>query len=66
MSPPVEAVVRLYALASQGEIVGLREEVEEIAQMGASFGPFVEEIRKLASGFQMEEVCAFLKLYLEE
>ena len=66
VAPPPEKILPLYEFAQKGHIVPIREQIDRIERLGDPFIPFVTELRRLAKGFHMKQMCAFLELYLGE
>ncbi len=66
VAPPPEEVASLFDLAQKGHIVPIREQIDRIERLGEQFVPFAAELRKLAKGFHMKQMCGFLKPYLKE
>ena len=44
----------------------MREETERLEGLDEKYGGFVSEVRDMAGGFQLDELCEFLKPYLVE
>ena len=65
VAPPSEALNALYDFAQKGQILGLKEEVDKLAGMGDEFGSFVSEVKEMVGGFQLDELCDFIKPHLE-
>ncbi|MCZ6675787.1 MAG: PAS domain S-box protein [Candidatus Poribacteria bacterium] len=70
-TPPLQApssdeVAPIFELARRGRIVAIREHIDRIEQLGDQFIPFAAVLRRMARGFQTEQICDFLKPYLEE
>jgi len=64
--PPSPSLSRLVQLAQKGQIVGVREEISHIEQMGEEYGPFVQELRIFSKAFQLKELSEFVKPFLEK
>jgi signal transduction histidine kinase/ActR/RegA family two-component response regulator len=62
-APPATSLERLYHLADTGDIDGILEEIAAIEALGPPFHPFVAQIRQLAKGYQVDEICAFIETY---
>ena len=65
IAPPSEALTALYDFAQKGQILGLKEEVEKLAEMGETYTSFVSQVKTMVNGFQLDELCDFLKPHLE-
>jgi CheY-like chemotaxis protein len=66
IAPPPEELAVLFNLAKRGEIVAIRQEIARIEQLGDPFIPFAAELGQLAKGFQMKQMCEFLRPHLEK
>ena len=64
--PPTELLQPLFNSARRGEILAVQAEIDRIEALDKTYGAFISQIRELAAGFQMDEICAFLKPYLED
>jgi PAS domain S-box-containing protein len=63
--PPPASLSRLLQLAQKGQIVGVREEISQIEQMGEKYGPFVQKLRGFTKAFQLKQLSEFVKPFLE-
>ena len=63
VAPPSEALGALYDFAQKGQIRGIKEEIDKLAEMGEAFGSFVSQVKEMVEGFRLEELCDFLKPY---
>lgn len=43
----------------------IKEEIEKLTGMDKQYNPFVSEVEEMVGGFQLDELCDFLKTYLE-
>ncbi len=50
----------LMELAKRGDIGHLREQAEQLSQLDEHYGPFTEELRTLAEGFQVKKIRQLL------
>jgi PAS domain S-box-containing protein len=66
MAPPREHLVLLVERAQKGQIVGVREQIGKIEELGELYGPFAAELRRFAKGFQLKQLCEWVKRYLEQ
>jgi CheY-like chemotaxis protein len=63
--PPAEVLKPLFEVAKNGEVLAIAEQVTHIEALDEKFAPFASKIREWSDGFQMDEICAFLKSHLE-
>ena len=63
--PPPEKLIALLGLAKGGKIMAIRQEISKMEDLGDQYGPFVENLRKIAKGFDMERLTNFLAPYVE-
>ena len=63
--PPTEALQALDELVRLGYLRGIRERLDAIAAAHPDCGPFVERLRGLARGFQLESLQQQLRAALE-
>ena len=66
VAPPAAEVLSLYELAQKGQIVALRSAIDRLEALGAEYGPFAAELRRLSRGFNMPQMCDFLRSHLKE
>ena len=66
VAPPIEYLDALLARSQRGQIVGVREQIGMIEALGPAYQPFAGELRRFAKGFQLKELCEFVKPYLEQ
>ena len=64
--PPAKEIHPLFEFAKQGNIRGVRREIERIEQLNERFVPFAKKLRKFAKNFNMKQICSFLEPYLDE
>jgi CheY-like chemotaxis protein len=64
--PPQEKLVKLYQLARVGNVIRLREHLQELIMSDAQFLPFANKISQLADDLQLDEMEQFIQKYLEE
>ncbi|MEJ2115918.1 MAG: response regulator [Gammaproteobacteria bacterium] len=65
-SPSSDELQVLFQFAKQGNIGGVRAEIERLEKLNSRFIPFINNIRKLAKSFSMKQICIFLEPYLQE
>ena len=65
VAPPSEALTALYDFAQKGQILGLKEEVEKLTGMDETYTSFVSQVKTMVNGFQLDELCDFIKPHLE-
>jgi hypothetical protein len=59
--PPAKVIKTLTDLAMRGDIKGLREQAELLAQRSdGDYAPFAQELTTLAQGFQVNKICEML------
>ena len=63
--PPMEELSRLHHLAIIGDIMGIREHIQNIETLDPQYTPFVEQIRQLAQNLHIVAIQQFLKFYIE-
>ncbi len=67
MAPPSASELKsLYRYAKQGNILGIRKEIERIERLDSQYQPFVRKLAKLAKDFNMKQICYFLEPYLDQ
>lgn len=66
VAPPREHLVALLERARKGQIVAVREQIATIEALGAPYDPFAAELRRLAKGFQLKQLCEWVRPYLEQ
>jgi hypothetical protein len=66
LPPPQETLTALYELARMGEILEIQEQALRLEEMGAAYIPFARKLQELAKGFEIEQIKAFVKQFLEE
>jgi len=64
--PPQSEITTLYKLAMMGDIRGIQEKADWIAQLDQQFVPFTQQLHQLAKGFQEKQLLEFVKKYLQE
>jgi hypothetical protein len=65
VAPPLEELRILLDLAKKGKIMGIRERIAKIEQLGREYGPFAAELGRLAKSFDMDQLKKFLMPHLE-
>ena len=65
-SPSSDELQELFQFAKQGNIRGIRTEIERLEKLNSRFVPFTNNIRKLTKTFSMKQICNFIKPYLQE
>jgi CheY-like chemotaxis protein len=63
---PQETLAALHELARKGEILEIQEQALHLEEMGAAYIPFARKLQELAKGFEIEQIKAFVKQFLEE
>ncbi|MDM8523710.1 ATP-binding protein [Desulfococcaceae bacterium HSG8] len=58
--PPASEISLLYEFAADGNIGGLRRQLDEITGADERYAPFAAKLRKLANTFQLKQICEFL------
>ncbi len=64
--PSVEELGDLLDIANRGNISAMRDCIQRLSQTDQSLQPFVAELRRLADGFLMKQLCAFLTRSIEQ
>jgi len=65
--PPLhEELARLDDLAMIGDIMGIREVIQEIEELDPKYAPFAIKVRNLAKAMKVSEIQRIIKQYLEE
>ena len=64
--PPIEQLEILYELIKMGDIATFRGQLEAVAALDQTFGPFVRRFEQLSKGFQINEIQRCLEHYLKE
>lgn len=65
IAPPRQELTVLLDLAKGGKIMAIRKHLDTIDQLGDQYRPFVEELRKIAKGFDMSQLTKFLMPFTE-
>ena len=63
--PPRQELEILSELALLGKMRQLRERAAALEQLDAKYRPFATHVQRLARGFDIKQVQALLKQYLE-
>ncbi|NEO00716.1 MAG: response regulator, partial [Moorea sp. SIO3I7] len=63
LPPPAEVIEKLFELAKRGNIHGIEKTVLELEQRDKKFGPFANELRQLATSFQVKQIREFIKSF---
>ncbi len=63
LAPPAEVIEKLFELAKRGNIHGIENTVLELEQRDKKFGPFANELRQLATSFQVKQIREFIKSF---
>jgi CheY-like chemotaxis protein len=66
LPPPQETLTALYELVRMGEILEIQEQALHLEEMGAAYVPFARKLQELAKGFEINQIMAFVKQFLEE
>ncbi len=56
----------LFELATSGHIKKLLKHLESLRDSSLHTLPFLQEIQRMAQGFQMKQLCAFLQHYVKK
>ncbi len=59
--PPVKYLERILGLAEQGDIQGVREQLEELVKNNGNDQAFVKKLNTYAENFQINNICQLLK-----
>ncbi len=63
--PPEEELCAIYKLARGGDIMAIRNRLQQIEEMGQEYLPFVRKLRSLADMFQIRKIRDLLKPHLQ-
>jgi CheY-like chemotaxis protein len=66
LPPPPDLLAALYELARMGEILEIQEQALRLEEMDVAYIPFARKLQELAKGFEIEQINAFVKQFLEE
>ena len=66
LPPPPETLAALHELARMGEILKIQEQALRLEEMDTTYIPFARKLQGLAKGFEIEQIKAFVKQFLEE
>ncbi len=64
--PPPEVLSSLYELATVGDLMGLRERLQELIAQDPQLTPFQTRIFQLANELQIDEIEQFIQQYMKE
>ena len=64
VSPSSVELQPLFEFAKQGNIRGIRLEIERIEKLNRRYLPFTAKLRKLTKTFNMKQICYFLESYM--
>ncbi len=64
VTPPSEQLRELYLLADVGQVFEIKEIASRLQAENEAYIPFSQQLLKLANGFDLEGVSAFIKQYL--
>jgi signal transduction histidine kinase/DNA-binding NarL/FixJ family response regulator len=59
--PPISDLKVLFEHVETGYFRGIREELDRLAQLDEQYQPFIQELRKLVKGFNIQTVRHFLQ-----
>ncbi|MGF1933044.1 MAG: ATP-binding protein [Nostoc sp. ChiQUE02] len=59
--PPISDLKVLFEHVETGYFRGIREELDQLAQLDEQFQPFIQELRELVKGFNIQTVRHFLQ-----
>lgn len=59
--PPISELAILLDYAKKGQIKGLQEELDKLAQVDETYQPFVEHLSQAAKGFNIQKIRQFLQ-----
>jgi signal transduction histidine kinase/ligand-binding sensor domain-containing protein/DNA-binding NarL/FixJ family response regulator len=62
--PPAEELAVLYRLANEGQVFELQAQVVRLETLGDIYVPFANRLQKLARGFEIDQIKAFLKQFM--
>ena len=64
VAPPREQLVELCQLAEEGQIFEIQKIATRLEADDEAYIPFAQQLQKLARGFDIERIAAFIKQYL--
>jgi CheY-like chemotaxis protein len=64
--PPISELTILLDCAKKGQIKGLQEEFDKLAQLDETYQPFVEHLSQAAKGFNIQKIRQFLQEAIHE
>jgi CheY-like chemotaxis protein len=65
VGPPAETAQVLYELAMIGDVQGLQQHGDLLERADAQYLPFVNTLREMARNFDMKQIRAFVKPFLD-
>ncbi len=64
VAPPSEQLSELFKLAEEGQIYEIQELASRLEAENEAYIPFAQQLQKLAKGFDMQQILAFISLYM--
>ena len=64
--PPQEELTALLELAKVGKIMAIRQQIGGMEHLGHQYAPFIQELRNIVKGFDMDQLVKFLARYVED
>ncbi len=64
VAPPIKELQLLYKLAEEGQIFEIQDQAKRLQALDESYAPFAQQLLKLAKGFDMDHIEAFIKQFL--
>lgn len=66
IAPPKDDLEILYAFAMLGRVFEIQTHVESLKNSDAKYQPFADKIIKLVNNFEVEEISAIIKSFIDE
>jgi CheY-like chemotaxis protein len=66
VAPPRAELIGLHQLALAGRIVDLQARASHLAGLDDAYLPFVDRLRELARGFELDEIAAFVGQFIHD
>lgn len=64
VAPPTERLSELYKLAEEGQIYEIQEFASRLEAEDEAYYPFAQQLQKLAKGFEMQQILAFISSFI--
>lgn len=64
VAPPIEDLNLLYQLAEEGQVFDIQAQAIRLEKSGEAYAPFARHLQKLAKGYDIEQIEAFIKRFM--